>query len=109
MTHPDHAEADRRLARAFALDAPPPRDPAFTLQVMAQVAQRRLVFEVVRGAGIAALGALFLWALWPVLARVLEPIAPETWQTMGQALAALVAVGWLLALDNGAFRFGRFR
>ena len=105
MTHPDHSEADRRVARAFALDAPPPRDPAFALQVMAKVAQRKLAFDVVRAAMVTAFGSLLLWALWPVLAKAFDPIAAETWQALGPALAALLVVGSLLVLERASARF----
>jgi hypothetical protein len=105
MTHPDRSESDLRLARAFALDAPPPRDPAFTLQVMAKVARRKLAFDMARAAMVTAFGALLLWALWPVIARAFDPIAVETWQALGPALAALLVVGSLLALERPFSRF----
>jgi hypothetical protein len=106
MTRADRSQADLRLAQAFALDAPPPRDPDFTLQVMARVAQRRLAFDIARGAAGAALAALFLWALWPVLAKAFDSIAVETWQAMGPAAAALVVVASILAFERVSGRFG---
>ena len=107
MTHPDRSEADLRLARAFAADAPPPRDPAFTLQVMARVSRRRLAFDVVRAALATGFVSMILWALWPVLRSAFDPIAAETWQALGPAVAALIVVGSLLALENASMRFGR--
>lgn len=107
MTHPDRSEADLRLARAFAADAPPPRDPAFTLLIMARVSRRRLAFDVVRAALATAFVSMLLWALWPALKSALDPIAVTTWQTLGPAIAALVVVGSLLALENASMRFGR--
>ena len=105
MTHPDNSDADRRLTRAFAIDAPPPRDPSFALQVMARVARRKLAFDVARAAMVTAFGSLLLWALWPVFAKAFDPIAVETWQALGPALAALLVVASLLALERVTARF----
>ncbi|HWE46765.1 MAG TPA: hypothetical protein VG407_12130 [Caulobacteraceae bacterium] len=109
MTHPDRSPADLRLAQVFALDVPPPRDPAFTLQVMARVAQRKLAFDVARGAVATAFAALFLWALWPVLSKAFDPIAVQAWRAMGPAAAALVVVASILALERVSGRFGYAR
>ncbi|HEY3812984.1 MAG TPA: hypothetical protein VGL66_07140 [Caulobacteraceae bacterium] len=107
MTHPDRSEADLRLAHAFAVDAPPPRDPGFTLQVMAKVSRRKLAFDVVRAALGTAFGTMLLWALWPVLKSAFDPIAFETWQALGPALVVLTVVGSLLALERTSTRFDR--
>jgi hypothetical protein len=105
MTHPDRSEADLKLARAFAMDAPPPRDPGFTLLVMAKVSRRKLAFDIVRAALMTAFGSMLLWALWPVLKSAFNPLAFETWQALGPALAALTVVGSLLALERMSTRF----
>ncbi len=107
MTHPDRSEADRRLVRAFAIDAPPPRDPSFALQVMARVARRKLAYDMVRGAIVTAVGSLILWALWPVLSKTFDPIAAETWQALGPAIGVLVVVTSLLTWEGASARFGR--
>jgi hypothetical protein len=51
--------------------------------------------------------ALVLWALWPVLARAIDPLAEDLWRTVAPAVAALAVVASLLALEGGGQRFGR--
>jgi hypothetical protein len=75
------------LEALFADDLPPYHDLAFEAGVMKRVARRRLALELAWGALVAAISALILWALGPVLVPVLKPV--------GQTLlifAPLVAV-----------------
>jgi hypothetical protein len=59
--------ADERLSALFALDEPPPRDPAFSALVMERVMRRRFQEEVAWLSVLALAGAGALWLLWPVL------------------------------------------
>ncbi len=85
MTH-----ADDRLRSLFAEDAPPPRDPAFSAEVMAALARRRFVADMISLAGVAVLGGLLLWAFWPLVGPALTIAGP--------ALAPLAAALTLAAM-----------
>jgi hypothetical protein len=76
-------DADDTLRALFAADRPPVRDPVFQAAVMEAVARRRFQFDVALLSGATALGALALWALWPVVAPALA--------AMGESLAPVAA------------------
>ena len=79
----DDTAVDARLRALFAADAPSARDPMFSAAVMARIARRQFVGDVVLHSGVTALGALVLWALWPSL----QPLAA----TLGRELAPVAA------------------
>jgi hypothetical protein len=99
-------QADLRLREAFAADLPPARDPAFTLAVMAKVAQRKLVFDLVSAGVMAVAAGVGLWALWPVLSQAM-PLAAGAWDAVAPGAAALAGVIAILAADALIPRFGR--
>lgn len=80
--------ADEKLSALFALDEPPARDHAFSAAVMQQVMRRRFQEEVAMLSGVSALGALALWALWPVV----EPVLVTLSQGMAPAVVVLAVV-----------------
>jgi len=62
------------LQALFADDLPPRHDPDFDAGVMRRIARRRLVLELAWGGLMAAVSALILWALGPVLEPVVKPL-----------------------------------
>ena len=66
-------EAD--LAALFAVDAPPVHDADFVTAVVRRAGRQRLAFELAWSGLVAALSALVLWAVGPVLAPVIKPLA----------------------------------
>jgi hypothetical protein len=79
---------DDRLKALFAYDEPPPRDPAFSAAVMAEVMRRRFLADVAVLSGVSALGGTALWALWPSLQPALVAIS--------QGLAPAIVAGTLV-------------
>ncbi|MFN3585093.1 hypothetical protein [Phenylobacterium sp.] len=90
-------EADDRLRALFALDEPPARDPAFSAEVMAAVMRRELLADVAVLSGAAFVGALALWALWPVL----EPTLVAMSRGLAPTAAALALAAGALAILGG--------
>ena len=88
-------EADEKLAALFVLDEPPPRDAAFSAEVMEAVIRREFQKDVALLSAASLVGAAALWALWPVLqppiVAVSQGLAPVV---AGLALAACAV--WLL-------------
>ena len=82
------------LDALFALDTPPAHDADFVVAVAQGVARRRLVMELGGMALAMAILALLLWALGPVLAPVLKPVA-DTALVFMPILAVAGAVLWL--------------
>ena len=80
---------DAKLAAFFAADAPPARDYAFTAEVMAQVARRRLRGEMLGLSLASLLGAVVLWALWPSLAPVVLDLSHALAPVAGVGLAVM--------------------
>jgi len=100
MTQADSNRADDRLQALFALDAPPVRDPAFSTEVMARVMRRRFQEDVAFLLGVTALGALALWALWPVL----QPLLLTLSRGFAPALGALALAGCALLVFDARAR-----
>lgn len=90
--------ADDHLKALFAHDEPPPRDPAFQAAVMQRLAKRRCLQDLAFLGGVSALGAVAMWALWPILQPVLTaisgPLAPGA-ATLAAALSAVAILGGL--------------
>jgi hypothetical protein len=87
---------DDRLSAAFAPDAPPARDPAFTAKVLQRIEQRGLLIDLAFQAALALAAGGLLWGLWPTLAPVLRDWAP----TVGSAATVLGVVLSLLFADR---------
>ena len=90
-------QADDRLKALFALDEPPARDPVFSTAVMEQMMRRRFRDEVLLLMGASLIGALALWALWPLLNRVLVAVS----QGFAPALGAVALAVSALMILNG--------
>ena len=90
--------ADDRLKALFAEDEPPHRDPVFQAAVMQRLAKRRCLQDLAFLGGVSALGALAMWALWPILQPVLtgisSPLAPGA-AALAAALSAVAILGGL--------------
>jgi hypothetical protein len=79
--------AEQRLSAFLDEAKGPERDPAFSLDVMRQVARVELRRSLTTGALLAILASLVLWASAPALAAVLEPTA----EALGPVAAVLIA------------------
>jgi hypothetical protein len=90
-------QADDRLAALFAADLPPARDPVFQAQVLERVARRRFQDEFVMLSGLCGLGAVLLWAIWPVVAPAIEAVS----RSLAPGLIWLVVAASILALTSG--------
>lgn len=88
-------DADDRLRALFAADAPPARDPAFSAEVMAAVARRRLLADLAGLAVAALVGGLVIWALWPLLGPAIA--AASAGLAPVAAAGALALLVWLAA------------
>ena len=86
--------ADDRLKALFALDEPPPREPAFSTRVMEQVMRRRFQEEVAWLSVLALGGAGALWVLWPVLQPTLVALSRGFAPALGAV--ALAAGCWIV-------------
>lgn len=82
------------LEALFALDTPPAHDPMFVMAVTQRVLRRRLVRDLLGGVFTSAVSALLLWALGPVLAPVLKPVA-DTLLLFMPLLTIAAVVLWL--------------
>ena len=89
--------ADERLRALFAQDEPPPRDPVFQAAVMERLARRRCLQDLAFLAGLSLIGAIGLWALWPVLHPALTAVSGE----LAPAAAVLAAALTAVAILNG--------
>jgi len=67
--------AEVNLAALFADDGPPAHDADFVAAVVRRAGRQRPAFELVWSGLVAALSALVLWAVGPVLAPVVKPLA----------------------------------
>ncbi len=67
--------AEHDVAALFAEDAPPAHDAEFVAAVVRRTGRQRLAFELAWSGLVAALSALVLWAVGPVLAPVIRPLA----------------------------------
>ncbi len=91
-------DIDDRLRALFDQDVPPPRDAMFSAVVMTRLARRRLLVDLTWLLGLASLGGLILWSVWPAILPVLMAL-----NTVAPTIAAcltLAFVAWL-AVDNG--------
>jgi len=70
-----HPGAEIDLAALFADDGPPAHDADFITAVVRRAGRQRLAFELVWSGLVAALSALVLWAVGPVLAPVVKSLA----------------------------------
>jgi len=66
---------DDRLKALFAQDEPPQRDPIFSAAVSERLVRRRWLQDLALLAGISVLGAIALWAMWPVLHPALTAVS----------------------------------
>ncbi|WP_172448540.1 hypothetical protein [Caulobacter mirabilis] len=80
------ARAEASLAAFFAEDGLAERDPAFSATVVEEIARRRFRANLLELAGVAALAALVLWALWQAVSADVAAIVS------GAGPAALAAV-----------------
>jgi len=74
MSDPDLAPTFD-LEALFAEDAPAAYDADFVDAVVRRAGRQRLAFELAWSGLVAALSALVLWAVGPVLAPVFKPLA----------------------------------
>jgi hypothetical protein len=97
--------ADDRLKALFAQDEPPPRDPAFSTQVMERVMRRRFQEEVAWLSVLALGGAGALWVLWPILQPTLVALSRGFAPALGAivlAVGAWIVLGGRPATSPGA-------
>ena len=91
-------DVDVRLRALFDQDMPPARDVMFSATVMASLARHRLWVDLAWLLGVASLGGLILWAMWPAILPVLTSL-----NTVAPTIAAcltLAFVAWIL-VDDG--------
>lgn len=86
-------DAEARLARFFAEDGLPDRDPAFSARIGQRIARRRLQRDLLMLAGVTAMGVLVLWALAPGLSRIAGALV----QTFSPVLVVGLFLGSLVA------------
>ena len=86
---------DDKIA-AFLGSARPLPGPSFNAGVMRAIARRELEQSLLLAAMAALVGGLVLWAVAPMLASVLEPVA----QSMAAGVAVLVVTLSLLGLGQ---------
>lgn len=96
---------DAKLAAFFAAAEPPARDYAFTAEVMAKVARRRLRADLAALSLASLAGAAVLWALWPSISPVIQEIS----HALAPAAAALLVVMGVSVLVTGRLFFGLAR
>jgi len=87
---------DDRLKALFAQDEPPARDPVFSAAVGERLVRRRWLQDMALLAGLSVLGAITLWAMWPVLQPALtavsDRLAPAAW-ALALAFSAVAILG----------------
>lgn len=93
--------ADDRLKALFALDEPSVRDPAFSAEVMGRLVRHRCLQEMAFLATMSLVGALSLWAAWPVLEPALTALSGRL---APAAVAAALALSALAILGGQAGR-----
>ena len=93
---------DDRLRALFAADEPPASDRVFAAAVTERLVRRRWLQDLAFLGGLSALGAVALWALWPVLQPAVVTIARNLASSaLGLALA-FCAVAMLGGLGHEA-------
>lgn len=92
--------AEDRLSAFLQEGRGPARDPAFDAEVMQRVARREFARTVAMAGGLAAVGAVALWACAPALSAVLEPAA----SALAPAAAMLAVTAGLIVLGRSVLR-----
>ena len=85
-------QADDRLKALFAADAPPARDPAFSMAVMEKVMRRRFLEDIAMLCAVSSVGGLALWPLWKVLHPTLVSLSQGFAPALGAAALAACAM-----------------
>jgi len=96
-------DPETRLARLWALEEPPARDPKFEAAVAARIERRRLVLVVLEWSALAAAALTVVWAAWPILL--------SEWSVVGPVAAVAGAVGlavWSIDLTFERLAFGGY-
>lgn len=88
------SHADDPLKALFALDEPPPRDPAFSTAVMERLVRRRFLEEVGILSLLTIIGGAALWLLWPVLQPMLVTVSRGFAPAVGAV--ALGVCAWIV-------------
>ena len=84
---------DERLASLFAADLPPRRDPGFQAEVLAAVARREFLGDVMALGTLTAVAVAMICVLWPALSPTMSVVARELGPGLVcPAVAASVAV-----------------
>lgn len=87
---------DDRLKALFSDSEPPARDPAFLAAVNERLVRRRWLQDMAFLGGVSVVGAIALWAVWPViepaLLAVSDRLAPAAW-ALALAFAAVAILG----------------
>src|SRR4051812_4954348 len=96
MSNPD-ATPDERLAALFAADLPPARDVAFQAEVLAAMARRRFLADMMLLSTITSLAGVGLWLVWPAVAPALEALS----RGLAPGLAAVIAAASIVVLTSG--------
>jgi hypothetical protein len=87
---------ENRLAALMASDAPPARDAAFELAVMAGIERKRFRDELIGNAAIAALAGIVLFALAAPLAGLMQGVSGNMVAAVTVTLGVLWAMQWSL-------------
>jgi hypothetical protein len=88
--------AEKALTALLAADAPPARDAAFALAVMARIEKAQFRDELVRNGAIAALAGLALFAFAPQLAGAMQGLGTSLLPVAVVTFAAIWAMQWSL-------------
>ena len=95
-------KADDRLKALFAADAPPARDPAFSMAVMEKVMRRRFFEDIAMLCAVSCFGGVTLWPLWNALHPTLVSLSQGFAPAVGAAALAACAVLMLGARPRAA-------
>ncbi len=87
---------EQQLAALMADAAPPERDVRFELAVMARIERARFRAALVADAGLAALAALVLFALAPVLVPAMEQVSGNLVAALLATVLGILAMQWSL-------------
>ncbi len=87
---------EKDLTALLAADAPPARDAAFALAVMARIERRRYRDELVSNAAMACLAALLLFALAAPVTELMQGVSANLATVLAVTILALWAMGWSL-------------
>jgi hypothetical protein len=87
---------EKGLTALLAADAPPARDPAFGVAVMARIEKARFRDELAGNGAIAALAGLALFAFAPQLAGLMQGMGTNLVAVAAVTVAAIWAMQWSL-------------